>query len=56
MTGFRNVAVHQYQEIDPQILQAIAEEGWKDFQQFCAKLGVKIDPYPNANSSSTQSP
>jgi len=46
MTGFRNIAVHQYQEIDTDILHLIANEGWKDFVGFCAHIGVKIDGYP----------
>lgn len=44
MTGFRNIAVHQYQEIEIEILQHIAEKGWKDFVEFCIDLGLKIDP------------
>lgn len=44
MTGFRNIAVHQYQEIEIEILQHIAKEGWRDFVQFCHALGLKIDP------------
>jgi len=43
MTGFRNIAVYQYQEIDADILHHIAKEGWKDFVEFCAKLEIKID-------------
>jgi uncharacterized protein YutE (UPF0331/DUF86 family) len=44
MTGFRNIAVHQYQEIEIEVLDHIAKEGWKDFVEFCTKLGLKIDP------------
>ena len=43
MTGFRNIAVHQYQEIDSEILDHIATEGWKDFVAFCTHLGLKIN-------------
>jgi uncharacterized protein YutE (UPF0331/DUF86 family) len=43
MTGFRNIAVHQYQEIEIEVLYHIAKEGWKDFVEFCAKLGLNID-------------
>ena len=46
MTGFRNIAVHQYQEIDNEILHHIAKEGWKDLVAFCTHLGLKIDPDP----------
>ena len=44
MTGFRNVAVHEYQEIDKDILHHIAREGWKDFVEFCQALGLRIQP------------
>lgn len=47
MTGFRNIAVHQYQEIDNTILAHIAEEGWKDLTELCSSLGIKIAPFPN---------
>ncbi len=46
MTGFRNIAVHQYQEIDAEILRHIAKVGWKDLVEFCAALELKIDPDP----------
>ena len=44
MTGFRDIAVHQDQEIDTDILQHIAKDGWKDLVDFCVCLGIKIDP------------
>lgn len=44
MTGFRNIAVHQYQEIDIEVLQHIAKDGWKDFVEFCHDLGLEIEP------------
>ncbi|MEN8254387.1 MAG: DUF86 domain-containing protein [Verrucomicrobiota bacterium] len=43
MTGFRNVAIHEYQELDTDILHYIAREGFQDFIRFCAALGLKID-------------
>ena len=39
MTGFRNIAVHQYQEIEIEILRHIAKDGWKDFVEYCHDLG-----------------
>ncbi|MEA2013263.1 MAG: DUF86 domain-containing protein [Verrucomicrobiota bacterium] len=42
MVGFRNVAIHQYQILDIDILRYIAEEGSNDFIKFCANLGIKI--------------
>ena len=44
MTGFRNVAVHEYQEIDKDILHHIAKEGCKDLVEFCQALGLRIQP------------
>lgn len=43
MTGFRNVAIHEYQELDTDILRYIATEGFQDFIRFCSALGLKID-------------
>jgi uncharacterized protein YutE (UPF0331/DUF86 family) len=43
MTGFRNIAIHQYQEMDSEVLHHIAREGWKELAQFCTCLGLKID-------------
>jgi len=42
MTGFRNIAIHQYQDLDTRILHVIAQHGWKDFVEFCKALGVRI--------------
>ena len=42
MTGFRNVAIHEYQELDQEILHYIAQEGYRDFIRFCRALGIVI--------------
>ena len=42
MTGFRNVAIHEYQELDEAVLRWIAEKGWMDLVTFCNALGVHI--------------
>ena len=42
MTGFRNVAIHEYQELDLEILHYIAIEGHRDFIRFCETAGVRI--------------
>jgi uncharacterized protein YutE (UPF0331/DUF86 family) len=34
MVGFRNIAIHDYQTIDPVILKAILSENIKDLEQF----------------------
>lgn len=38
MVGFRNVAVHEYQKIDREILVRILRERLGDFEAFCAAL------------------
>ena len=42
MTGFRNIAIHEYQALDTEILHYIAKEGFLDFIQLCTALGLKI--------------
>ena len=44
MTGFRNVAIHQYQEMDLAVLRTIAQTRHRDFVAFCAALGLRIAP------------
>ncbi len=44
MTGFRNVAIHQYQDIDPGIVHQILRTGWSDFVALCTALGLRISP------------
>ncbi len=43
MTGFRNVAIHEYQELDAEILHYIAQKGFMDFILLCSALGLKIE-------------
>lgn len=43
MTGFRNVAIHEYQELDAGILHYIAQKGFMDFVLLCTALGLKIE-------------
>jgi len=44
MTGFRNVAIHEYQQLDLSILRAIAETHWHTLVVFCRELGMTIKP------------
>lgn len=44
MTGFRNIAVHQYQTLDNSVIHYIMREGWRDFVALCHALGLRIDP------------
>lgn len=45
MVGFRNVAVHQYQELNLGILRQVVETGKDDFVEFCAAFSLQIAPY-----------
>lgn len=42
MTGFRNVAIHEYQALDRSVLRWIADKGWQDWIEFCQVLGLAI--------------
>lgn len=44
MTGFRNVAIHQYQDIDVGIIHHIMRDGWKDLVALCEACGLRILP------------
>jgi uncharacterized protein YutE (UPF0331/DUF86 family) len=48
MCGFRNVIVHQYQEVDLDILHAVASGHWNDFVALCHALGLRIVVDPTA--------
>ena len=43
MAGFRNVAVHQYEELDKEVLRWVVESG-HDFIRFGQALGVTVRP------------
>ncbi len=42
MTGFRNIAIHQYQTMNVEILRRIATAAWKDWERFFSALGISI--------------
>jgi len=42
MAGFRNIVVHQYQDLDTDVIHHIMQKGWEDFIAFCQALGLKI--------------
>ena len=44
MVGFRNVAVHQYEDIDMSVLRWIVESGHQDWIRLGEALGVSIRP------------
>ena len=44
MVGFRNIAVHNYQELDQAVLFFVVEKGFNDFITFSKAFGIKIRP------------
>jgi uncharacterized protein YutE (UPF0331/DUF86 family) len=44
MVGFRNVAVHEYQQMEMSVLKKIGDKKWKDLVQYCQELGIIIKP------------
>ncbi len=44
MTGFRNIAIHEYEELDTGVLRYIATTGHRDFVTFCQALTIRISP------------
>jgi uncharacterized protein YutE (UPF0331/DUF86 family) len=44
MAGFRNVAVHQYEELDMGVLRWVVETGHRDWIKLGEVLGVSIRP------------
>ena len=44
MVGFRNVAIHQYEDIDMSVLRWIIESGHRDWIRLGEALGVSIRP------------
>jgi uncharacterized protein YutE (UPF0331/DUF86 family) len=44
MVGFRNVAIHEYQEMEMAVLRSIGESKWNDVVAYCKELGLQIRP------------
>lgn len=44
MAGFRNIAIHQYQDIDPQVIHFMMQTEWRDWIMFCEALNLRIEP------------
>ena len=44
MAGFRNIAVHQYEELDMDVLRWVVETGHRDWIKLGEALGVSIRP------------
>jgi len=45
MVGFRNVAIHEYQELNLDILKSIISTGLNDLVDFCRVMGIRIQPF-----------
>ena len=44
MTGFRNVAIHAYQEMDMNILKRIVTDDWQSLLAFARECGMTLKP------------
>lgn len=44
MTGFRNIAMHEYQAMDLSVLHRITQTRWQSLVEFCTALGMQIKP------------
>jgi len=42
MVGFRNVAVHEYQMLNLDVLQHVVTAGYRDLVAYCKELGILI--------------
>jgi len=42
MCGFRNVLIHQYQELETDRLHDVATQQWKDLVILCREFGLRI--------------
>jgi len=42
MAGFRNIVIHQYQDLDTEVVHHIMQQGWEDLVAFCSSLGLNI--------------
>lgn len=43
ITGFRNIAVHEYQILDMSVLHAIAGKRYQSLVEFCRAVGVRVE-------------
>jgi uncharacterized protein YutE (UPF0331/DUF86 family) len=42
MVGFRNIAIHEYQKLNLDIIHQIMKKEYKVFIDFCKQLGYEI--------------
>lgn len=43
MVGFRNVAIHEYQGLNLEVVRYILDKGIYDFVEFCRQLGLRVN-------------
>lgn len=55
MVGFRNIAIHEYQQIDLLILQRIVENHLTDFEQFLTECVAHTMAFPPKPKSGIES-
>lgn len=48
MVGFRNIAIHEYQGLNLEIVQFILDKGIYDFIEFCRQLGLQVNSVLNS--------
>ncbi len=46
MCGFRNILIHQYQDLEVELLHKVASEHWKDLVDLFQAFGLKIVVHP----------
>jgi uncharacterized protein YutE (UPF0331/DUF86 family) len=49
MVGFRNLAVHQYRELDVDIVEAVIRKNLDDLLEFAQVIRAQLDGKPNAD-------
>lgn len=42
MVGFRNIAVHEYQQLNLDVLRHVVTVGYRDMLAYCKELGIVI--------------
>lgn len=47
MVGFRNIAIHEYQGLDLDVVRYVLEHGTHDFIEFCRQLGLHVNEARN---------
>lgn len=43
MTGFHNIAIHEYQRLDTAVLRSFATETYQSLVDFCREIGVRVE-------------